>query len=66
MAGHFSNYQYFFEFIILSLYRIGGWNDDCFIDFDIAPKTILPENSRKPYYNCGFTCSVRIVGISAK
>lgn len=43
MAAHFSNYQYFFEFIILSLYRIGGWNDDCFIDFDIAPKIILPE-----------------------
>lgn len=43
MAGHFSNYQYFFEFIILSLYRIGGWNDDCFIDFDIAPTIILPE-----------------------
>lgn len=29
--------------MILSLYRIGGWNDDCFIDFDIVLKIILFE-----------------------
>lgn len=29
--------------MIVSLYRIGGWNDDCFIDSDIAPTIILPE-----------------------